>query len=215
MKHKDEEIIMQRKAATLAQVEETAKEAMEMEKQESIFEDLVHLEGMEVKFFRRVIEEFGLSFYMPESFELLDDEMKKTFYPFGNPPRNVYSDFDIPFQITLNKTDNIVPDDGIPKLMQMSAKILENYGPKSKILSNGVIRHEEHNIGIMEVGTRAVDCNVHNVMFYISIENRVVIGNINFATKYSKRMIPIAKQIIDSIEFIREENDGNNNTSKS
>ena len=66
----------------------------------------------------------------------------------------------------------------------------------------------------MDAGTRAIDCNVHNVMFDISIHDQIVMGNIHFATRYSKRMIPIAKQMIDSIEFL-EGNDGNDNISQS
>ena len=214
MKHRDEEIIKERKAAAMAQLNDG--EAISDEKvQESIYEQSVHLGEVEVVFSRREVTEIGISIYMPESFDVLDEELKKTFYPFGNPPQYVYADFDIPFQITLNRTEHVVPDDGIPKLMKMSAKIMENYGPKSKILANGVIRQHNHNIGIMEVGTRAVDSNVHNVMFYISVEEKVVIGNITFATKNSKQIIPIAKQIIDSIEFLEEKNDGNNNISES
>lgn len=216
MGYRDEEIMKERKSAAQAQINALDEEQKERERQESIFDGCVHIEGKEVHFARRQDDEAGISIFMPESFEKLDDETRKTFYPFGNPPRSVYADFETPFQITLNRTDSVVPDDGIPKFMQMSAKLLENYGPKSKILANGVVRLHDHNIGIMEVGTRAVDCNVHNVMFYVSVEDRIMVGNINFATKYSKRMMPVAKQIIDSIKFLtEEESNGDNNLSES
>lgn len=213
MEHYDEEILKARRAVAQAKISEAEKEEQEREQRETIFDDYVHIEGKEVRFSRRIIEEMGISIYMPESFEMLDDDMRAAFYPFGNPPQNVYSDMEIPFQFTLNNTGSTVPDEGIPKFMQLSAKVLENFGPKSKILANGVIRHHDHNIGIMEAGTRAIDCNVHNVMFDISIQNRIIMGNINFATKYSRRMLPIAKQMIDSIEFL-EDNDGNDNVSQ-
>ncbi len=216
MGYRDEEIMKERKSAAQAQMDALDEEQRERERQESIFDEFVHIEGREVRFARRPDEDVGISLYMPESFEKLDDETRKSFYPFGNPPKSVYADFETPFQITLNRTDSVVPDDGIPKFMKMSAKLLENYGPKSKILANGVVRLHDHNIGIMEAGTRAVDCNVHNVMFYVSVDDRVMIGNINFPTKYSKRMMPVAKQIIDSINFLtEEENNGDNNLSES
>lgn len=214
MEHYDEKILKARCAAAQEKINEAEKEDLEMEQQESIMDACVHIEGKEVCFSRRVIEEMGISIYMPESFEQMDDEMKAAVYPFGNPPQKVYADLGIPFQITLKNTGSAVPDEGIPKFMQISAKVLENFGPKSKILANGVIRHHDHNIGIMEAGTRAMDCNVHNVMFDISIHDQIVMGNIHFAIRYSKRMIPIAKQMIDSIEFL-EGNDGNDNISQS
>lgn len=215
MQHKDEEIMMKKKAAAKAAVDEAMEKKKEEEKKESILDEYVHIEGEKVSFSRRSIEDVGISLYMPDAFEALDDETKATLYPLGNAPQYAFAKVGIPFQMTLTKTSHVVPDDGIPKLMQMTAKIMEYYGPKSKVLANGVIRLCDHNIGIMESVTKALDCNVHNVMFYISIHNEVRMGNIHFATKYSDRMIPIAKQMIDSMEFLEEKKDGDNHVSES
>ena len=215
MEDKDEEIMKKKKAAAKAIVDETIEQKKEEQKKESIYDEYVHIENEKVTFVRRNIDEIGISLLMPEIFELLDDETRVAFYPLGNAPQYVYTEFSIPFHIALNKTKNIVPDDGIPKLMKWSTKLVENYGPKAKVLASGVIKHLDHNIGIIEMVTRAIDGNVYNVMFYISINNEVRIGNIHFAAKYNDRMIPIAKQIIDSIEFLEEKKDGNNHISES
>ena len=219
MQYKDEEILKQRKAAAMQQMGELENEEKEREQQESILDGMVHIDDKEVAFERREIPKIGIALQMPVSFEFLEGEMKEAIYPFGNPPTNVYADLTIPFQITLNKTTHTVPEEGIPAFMKMTAKLLENNGPKVRILSNGVVKIHEHDVGIMEVASRAVDCNVYNVMFYLVIENTLVIGSINFATKYSKRMMPIAKEILDSIEQLNDleekeaSSDGNNHLS--
>lgn len=215
MQYKDEEIMMKKKAAAKAAVDEALEQKKEEEKKESIYDEFVHMEGKEVTFSRRDIGDIGISIYMPDIFEPLDEEMKATLYPFGNAPQYAFAEFGLPFQFTLTKTQHIVPDDGIPKLMEMAAKVMDYYGPKSKILGKGVIRLHDHNIGIIEAVTRALDGNVHNVMFYISIDNQIRLGNIHFATKYADRMIPISKQMIDSIEFLEEQSDGNDHISES
>lgn len=217
MQHKDEEILMKQKAAAKAVVDEIIEEEKQNEIDESIYEGDVHIEGKTLTFSRRCIEEVGISLYMPDIFERMDDETRKLFYPLGNAPEYIYADpeFGVPFNIAIGKTQNIVPDDGIPKLMDMTEKLMNNYGPKAKVLSNGAVRLKDHNIGIMETVTRGLDGGVYNVMIYMSINNHVVIGNIHFATKYSKRLIPIAKQIIDSIEFLEEQDNGSNNLSES
>lgn len=215
MEFKDEEIIRARKAAAQQQIQELASEEAEKEREESIFDGSIHIEKQEVRFQRKEIEELKLSLYIPETFERMEGELKEIFYPLGNAPSHVYADTGIPLQLTLNYTGHIVPDDGIPKLIKMAAKLMENYGPKVKILSSGVVRLKEHNIGIIEFGSKAVDSSVYNVMFYISIENQALIGNINFANRYSKRLVPVAKEMIDSIEIQTEEKDGDNHISES
>ena len=58
--------------------------------------------------------------------------------------------------------------------------------------------------GILEVATRAIDGNVHNVMFNISINGQIVMGNIHFPAPYVKRLAVVAKEMMDSIEFIED-----------
>lgn len=217
MQHKDEEILMKQKAAAKAVAEGIIEEEKQRESDESIHDDVVHIEGKNLTFSRRCIEEAGISLYMPDIFERMDDEARKLFYPLGNAPEYIYADpeLGVPFNIAVGKTQNIVPDEGIPKLMGITEKLMNNYGPNARVLSNGTIRLNDHNIGIMETVTRALDGGVYNVMMYMSINNHVVIGNIHFATKYSKRMIPVAKQIIDSMEFLEEKDNGSNNISES
>ena len=92
MGYRDEEIMKERKSAAQAQMDALDEEQRERERQESIFDELVHIEGREVRFARRPDEDAGISLYMPESFEKLDDETRKSFYPFGNPPKSVYAE---------------------------------------------------------------------------------------------------------------------------
>lgn len=214
MEYKDEQILNARKAEAQRQIEKLTLEQRERENQESIFAGSVHIDGKEIRFSRREVRELMISLYMPETFERMDSELKDVIYPLGNAPSHAFADETIPFQMTLNQTGNTVPDDGIPKLLKMAGKLMENYGPKAHILSSGVIRRNERNIGIIELASKAIDGTVYNVMFYISIKNQVLIGNINFPNQSSGRMLPIAKEIIDSIE-IMEERDGDDHISES
>lgn len=215
MEHKDEQILNVRKAEAQRQIEELNREQLEREKQESIFDGSVHIEGKEIRFSRRDVPELKISLYMPDTFERMDAELKDVIYPLGNAPSHVFADEAVPFQMTLNQTGNTVPDEGIPKLLKMAGKLMENYGPKVHILSSGVIRQKDRNIGIIEMASKAIDCTVYNVMFYISIQKSILIGNINFPNQSSGRMLPVAKETIDSIEIMEEEQDGDNHISES
>ncbi len=213
MAYTDEEILKAKKARQQEEKKQYDKEKMEKEKAESIFDGSVHIYERETAFSRREIEECGISIYMPEEFEELEDEIKKLIFPFAHPPKYVFASGETQFQITLNLTDNIVPDSGMPKFMKTAKALMERMGPQARILSCATVQKEERNIGIMEVATRAVDMNVYNVMFYLSIDQKLLTGSVICPAKCHERMVPIAKEIIDSIEIMREARDGNNNIS--
>lgn len=200
MNHQDEEIIKKRKTMQAAKQKEEKEETIEKEKQESIFEGPIHLFGKVVAFQRREIEEYGLSIMMPDEFEEMDEELKEVLYPYGKAPKYAFASGDISFQITLNLTENLVPDDGIPKFMVMAQKVMERIGPQARILSNVVVKKGERNMGLMEIATNGVDMAVYNTQFYLSLgENKLFIGAVTCPAKNHNRMVPLIKEIIDSV----------------
>lgn len=216
MNYQDEEIIKKRKAMQAAQQKEEKKEAMEKEKAESIYDGPIHLFGKVVPFVRREVEEYDLSIMMPEEFEELDEELKDALYPYGKAPRYAFASGDISFQITLNLTENLVPDDGIPKFMGMAQKVMERIGPQARVLSNVVVKKEERNMGLMEIATNGVDMAVYNTQFYLSLgDNRLFIGAVTCPAKNYDRMVPLIKEIIDSVVIKEDAEDGNNHVSES
>ena len=211
MSYQDEEILKKRKAMQEQHKKEVQEEQIEKEKQESIFDGSIHLFGKEVAFGRREIEEYGFSILMPEEFEVMDEELKDVLYPYGKAPKYVFASGDIHFQITLTLTENIVPNDGLPKFMVMAKKVMERIGPQARILSNVVVQKEECNIGLMEIATNGVDMAVYNTQFYLSLkENQLFIGAVTCPAKHHDRMVPVIKEIIDSIMIKVEDEDGNN-----
>ena len=215
MSYQDEEIILKRKAMQETKKKEQQDEKIEQEKQESIFDGVIHLFGKEVAFERQIFAEYGLSILLPKEFEELDDETKEVLYPYGNAPRYAFASGELPFQVTLNLTENLVPDNGMQKFMAMAQKVMERIGPQARILSNVVVKKEERNMGLMEIATNAVDMPVFNTQFYLSLkENKLFIGAVTCPAKHHNRMVPLIKEIIDSV-VIEEENNGNNHISES
>lgn len=216
MSYQDEEIIKQRKAMQAQQQKEQQKEIIEKEKEESIYQGTIHLFGKEVAFERRMIEEYGLSILLPIEFEELDKESKDVLYPYGKGPKYAFASGDIPFQVTLNLTENIVPDDGLPKFMVMAKKVMERIGPQARILSNVVVKKEERNMGLMEIATNGIDMPVYNTQFYLSLkENRLLIGAVTCPAKNHDRMVPVIKEIIDSVIIKEEKDNGDDYLSES
>lgn len=71
-------------------------------------------------------------------------------------------------------------------------------------------------MGLMEIATNAVDMGVFNTQFYLSLkDNRLFIGAVTCPAKNHNRMVPLIKEIIDSVVIMEEEEDGNNHVSES
>ena len=82
-------------------------------------------------------------------------------------------------------------------------------GPKVRIIEKGVEQKalqddKMFHIGYVSFVSRALDGNAYNMQFYLSIKEKVLIGSVVFLSKYKKRLIPLAKEIINSIELLEE-----------
>ena len=86
-------------------------------------------------------------------------------------------------------------------------------GPKVTNVEKKAEEKEDFNIGILQFVSRAVDMMVYNIQYYVSMNGKLLMGTVTFPSKYKKRMIPLAKEIIGSIEIMKEGGDGNNYTS--
>lgn len=200
MSKRDEEIVARKRAIQIERAEQKEKETIEAEKAESIFDGRIHIDEKEVNFVRREIGEYGFSLLLPETFTEMAQEDKDAIYPYGKAPYHVYAGEDAPFQVSVNKTEHIVPNSGIPKFMGIAKNVMEKIGPQARILSNYHISRGERNIGLMEIATMGLDGAVYNMQFYLSMsDQKIVIGAITCQAKRHDRMLPIMKEIVDSI----------------
>ena len=210
MAYKDEEILKAKREIEQAEKKIEANKNQESEAQESIYDEKVHIIGVETHFERRQIPELKVSIYMPENFFQLADDIKKLIYPAGNAPSHVFAGEDINFQMALSQTVHKVPDSGMKEFVDTSAQILQAIGPKVTIVEKIVEEKVDDNgdsfhIGMLAFVSKAVDMMVYNIQYFVSIDGHLLLGTINFPSKFKKRMIPMAKEIIRSIEIIKTE----------
>lgn len=206
----DEKILMEKRRLQQEQEQrilQQEKGPTEETKEESIFDGKVTIGDKKIIFERVEISELKISILMPDIFFLLSEDIKKFIYPAGNAPSHVYGGEDITYQLSLSKTTHQVPDDGMVKFLPIAKKVMELMGPKTRILDANVVEHmvgeDCYHLGIMEFISEAVDMSIYNVMFYISIENQLVMGNITFPYKFRKTYMKIAKETIDSLIVLK------------
>lgn len=205
MGYKDEEILKMKKEIKEEQERKESDNNIEKEIVESIYDERVYIFGEPVCFECRAIPELKLSIYMPDNFFLFSEDIKHLVYPGVNAPSHIFGGENINFQMSLNQTSHIVPDSGMKKFLDISAELLRAAGPKVTIIEKNVLEKEDFHIGVMEFVSKAVDMMVYNIQYYISIDEKLLMGGITFPSKYKKRLIPLAKEIINSICLIKED----------
>lgn len=212
MEYKDEEILKAKKTIAEEKKQKESKKNLEKEAEESIYDEVVHIVGEEVHFTRRIIPELKVSIYMPECFFRFSDDVAKLLYPMGNTPSHIFGGQNINLQMLLSQTTHQVPDSGMKEFVDVAAKLVDVMGPKVTIVEKRVEekqneRGEAFHIGILSFVSRAVDTTAYNMQYYISMEGKILMGSVTFPSKYKKRLIPLANEVIGSIEIIREESE--------
>lgn len=161
-------------------------------------------EQLEIVWEERTIKDMGITIQMPEKFFEFNNDFKEIMYPYGNMPRYVFGGEDIQFQMMFNITPNKIADHQIKEFLPIAKKIITQAGPKVHVVQSGIITKEEHQVAVMEFVSRAVDMSVYNVMFYYSLQEQLMMGSINFPFKDKEKMIPVAKDILESLRFLKE-----------
>lgn len=205
MGYQDERILKAKKELKEQEKKNASQKAMEKEAEESIYDEVTHIIGKEVTFKRRSIPELGISIYMPETFFRFADDISKLIYPAGNTPSHIFGGEEINFQMSLDKTIYPLPESGMKEFVNMAANMLEAVGPKVKVIEKKVEKKEEDYLGMLSFVSKAVDTMVYNIQFYVDVDGALLVGNINFPSKYKKRLIPLAKEMICSMEIIKED----------
>lgn len=197
----DEKIIKQRQAMEEFERQRFAKETIEEENKQSIFEGTIEINKIPVRFSKRLLFDGRIGLWMPDDFEELSRENVNAIYLLGNKPDMVFGNSYLNFSIGFNYTDNEVPDEYMGEFGKLAGMILEKMGPKTNIYSQKTTVRGKHTISLLELTSHTVTDTVYNILFFSSFEKRVLLGFINFPYKYLKRYKPIADEILESFCF--------------
>lgn len=201
----DEEILKQREALEAFEKQRFSKETIEKENTQSIFDGEIEINKIPVRFSERALFDDRIGIWMPEDFEELPPETIAAIYLLGNKPDMVFANSYLTFSIGFHYTEHEVPNEYMGDFSKIARMILDRSGPKVKILSEKVRQTGRHTVSSLELLSHTVTDTVYNVMFFSSLEGRVLIGFINFNYKFQERYRPIAKEILQSFRFLEEE----------
>lgn len=198
MKFKDEEILKARRAIEKEAERKHSEDNINKELEESIFDGVIHIYEEEVQFERRRNEEYGISMMMPAASFEVDEELKKLLYPMDKRPKYVYGNESVNITVSFNYTEHKISEEQLDMFLSYSEKLLRSAGPKVMHVKKQMCQRDGYKMAVMEFASAAVDTKVYNIVFYVSIKGKLLMGTIYFPLELKKRQIKIAKEMLDS-----------------
>jgi hypothetical protein len=201
----DEKILKQKEAMEQFEKQRFSKETIEEENKQSIFDGTIQINQIPVSFSERLLLDGSIGIWMPGDFEPLSQEAINAIYLLGNKPDMVFGNTYLNFSVGFHYTDHEVPEEYMGEFGKLAKVLLERMGPKTHIYGQKVRKVGEHTISTLELVSHTVTDSVYNIMFFSSLNRRVLIGFINFNYKYFNRYHSIAEEMLQSFRFTKEE----------
>lgn len=201
MPEMDEELIKKREMLEQFERERFSQETIEQENGQSIFDGKIQVNMVPVTFAERTFLDGKAAIWMPEDFEELTPEEVAVSYPLGNKPDKVYSNSYLDLSTGYNYTQHEVPEEYMGDFLKIARLALERTGPKVRILTENVKKTGGHTISSMEMISHTITESIYNLMYFTSLEGRVLLGFINFNCKNRGRYKSIAQEMLSSFRL--------------
>lgn len=199
--YSDELIIKARRKIEEAQKESHSEKVVQQELQQSIYDDVITIFEIPVVFKDWDIIEDRATIRMPSDFITRTDEEIASVYALGTKPQYVYSNGYLNFMIAFNWTTNLISNDNIHDFTQFASRAIERTGPQCRILNTEKLNRPDCNLAILQFLAQTLDSVNMNVMFFASVEGRLLIGSITFNQKDADRLRPLAVEMAKSFHL--------------
>lgn len=198
----DELIIKARQEQEKMEEARHSEEVVEQEILQSIYDEVIYIFAIPVVFKDIELLDGKARMRMPEDFTARTEEEIASVYCLGTKPQYVFSNGYLRFMVALNWTSNLIADGNIFDFTRFAKQAIERIGPKSRILNVEKLKKEAHNLAVLEFIAQTIDSVNYNVMFFTSLEGRLVIGSITFDQRFVKRLRPLTLEMAKSFQLV-------------
>lgn len=198
----DERILELKNNAKKAEAQTHADEAVEQELKQSIYDETVDIFGYPTVFADRKLLDGKISIRIPEDFISLEEDVVQALFPLGNRPQLVMGNEPLYFMLGFNHTRHLVPEEQIKEFPKLARGLLEKGGPQVKVVETETIHSGGRQVAKMSFISQTLEGALYNKMFYSNVDNRLLIGFVNFRYQDRKRLEPLAEEIIQSYRIL-------------
>ena len=196
MAYIDEKILRQQKAVQDEMQQIEGKEIVGCVKDGKVI-----IKGREICFERQEYLDSKIFMMMPKDTRPMTEEEIRGAYLLGNRPQYLFHSEATEISLVFNHTENPVLNSQIIKMADVASKLLEKAALNGRVFRKKNIERNEKTIATVELVSNGYDDGVFTLNFYISLENKLLLGNINCASKNMAVLRDIAMQIVETIEI--------------
>jgi hypothetical protein len=141
-----------------------------------------------------------LSVIMPEAFEIMTKELAEIKYPSINRPDEIYTNSETTINFSVSLHDDEAANEDIPDVKDTLQKVIMRMHPASRVIHSKTIEVSGINIAYFDFKTAAIDMDIYNMMFFLSINGRIVVGSFNCPWVNMDTWKPVITQMLGSME---------------
>ena len=160
--------------------------------------------GKWIYFERQFFAEDSISMMVPNNFVPMTKEAVKVKYPSEHRPETILTDETGTVNLMFQYMEGEVDSESIETFRNQVFGLMKYANPGIKEREVGEIDIEGHRISYVEFTNNALGGKLYNLMFYISVKGRPLMGSFNCITKDMKYWQPVAVEMMQSIRIVED-----------
>ena len=165
----------------------------------------VRICGKWIYFERQFFAENSISMMVPKNFVPMTQEAAKIKYPSEHRPETILTDETGTINLMFQYMEGEADSETIETFRNQVFGLMKYANPGIKEREVGETDIDGHHIAYVEFTNNALGGKLYNLMFFISIKGRPLMGSFNCITKDVKYWQPVAVEMMKSIKIMEDE----------
>ncbi|MBD8032012.1 MULTISPECIES: hypothetical protein [Solibacillus] len=196
------------KEAALQQELEPQQENQQTSQQVDLTQDFVKINELNIPVISQSVLKGNMIIRMPKLFSIMAKELASLKYPSERRPNVIYTDETSTINLALNLTDYPLRESEVVDFQENMIEVLEQAHPSAKWLDTGMMEVQGKTIAFIEVITPAIDGEIFNLMFFAALDGQTLIGTFNCMEGDLETWRPIAKAMVETLQFPSNDKNG-------
>jgi len=167
----------------------------------NIYDGYIIANEEKVVFERRTVLNGRISVIMPEAYVVMPQELAEIKYPSKMRPDEIYTNEDTTINFTLSHKNDKAANEDIPKVKDIIQKAVMRMHSGSRVIDSSSMEASGINIAYFDFCSPALDMDLYNMMFFLSVDMRIVVGAFNCPQESMDTWKPVIEQMLGSVEM--------------
>ena len=169
----------------------------------NILDGYIVIGDEKIEFQRRTILNSRLSVLMPESFVIMPLELAEKKYPAIQRPEEIYTNNETTVNFCVSLKNDIATNKDIPHAKDLIQQAVMRMNAGSSVINSEIIEVSGINIAYFDFCSAALDMDIYNMMFFLSVDNRIVVGSFNCPWQNMDAWKPVIEQMFETVEMVK------------